>query len=61
MKYPISALNAFFKRNTQSKGITSVWGDFGVGKTTFVLQTVINSVYLRNKILFIYTKPNFPI
>ena len=61
MKYPISALNAFFKRNKQSKGIISVWGDFGVGKTTFVLQTVINSVYLRNKILFIYTKPNFPI
>ncbi len=61
MKYPISALNAFFKRNTHSKGIISVWGDFGVGKTTFVLQTIFNSVYLRNKILFIYTKPNFPI
>ena len=42
------------------EGIISVWGDFGVGKTTFALQTAINTSNKGNKVIYIYSKPNFP-
>ena len=42
------------------EGIISVWGDFGVGKTTFALQTAINTSSQGNKVIYIYSKPNFP-
>ena len=42
------------------EGIISVWGDFGVGKTTFALQTAINTSNQGNKVFYIYSKPNFP-
>lgn len=42
------------------EGIISVWGDFGVGKTTFALQTAINTSNQGNKVIYIYSKPNFP-
>jgi len=42
------------------EGIISVWGDFGVGKTTFALQTAINTSNQGNNVIYIYSKPNFP-
>ncbi|MHA1985061.1 MAG: AAA family ATPase [Promethearchaeota archaeon] len=60
MKFPTSTLNEYFKRNSTSKGIISVWGDFGVGKTTFALQTSLNTLKELKKIIYIYTKPIFP-
>ncbi len=42
------------------EGIISVWGDFGVGKTTFALQTAINMSIQGNKVIYIYSKPSFP-
>ena len=44
--------------------LISVWGDMGVGKTTFALQTATNiakNAKLRDKGLFIYSKPDFPL
>ena len=60
MKFPTLRLNTYFNKFDFSEGIISVWGDFGVGKTTFALQTAFNNIKNRNKILFFYTKPNFP-
>ena len=57
MYFPIPRLNEILDL---SKGILSIWGDFGNGKTTFVLQTAINAVKVGKKILYFYSKPNFP-
>jgi len=60
MIFPISKLNIYFKKNPFLSNIISIWGDFGVGKTTFALQTSYNTNKVENKSLYIYTKPNFP-
>jgi len=60
MKFPNSILNEYFKRIPFFKGIISIWGDFGVGKTTFAIQTSMNSIKNGNKIIYIYSKPIFP-
>ncbi|MFX0043078.1 MAG: hypothetical protein ACFE8L_09210 [Candidatus Hodarchaeota archaeon] len=60
MIFPTQKLNVYFKNNDPLKGIFSVWGGFGVGKTTFALQTAINSIKMGKKVIYIYTKPNFP-
>ena len=60
MKFPISRLNDYFRRFPFFKGIISVWGDFGVGKTTFALQTSMNSIKNENSIIYIYSKPVIP-
>ncbi len=60
MLFPASNLNAIFKSFSLYKGIISIWGDFGVGKTTFALQTAMNTIRNENKIIYIYSKPNFP-
>jgi len=59
MNFPIPNINKFFETNKSLKGIFSIWGDYGIGKTTLALQTAINTSKLE-KILFIYSKPNFP-
>jgi len=59
MNFPIPDINKFFETNKSLKGIFSIWGDYGIGKTTLALQTAINSSK-QGKILFIYSKPNFP-
>lgn len=60
MDYLIKPFNELFNFIFPIKGILSVWGDFGVGKTTFSLQKAINYASGKNKIIYIYTKPNFP-
>ena len=60
MKFPPSILNEYFKMNSFFKGLISVWGDFGVGKTTFALQTSLNSLKESKKVIYIYSKPMFP-
>lgn len=56
MNFPTPKLNDIFQ---STEGIFSVWGDFGVGKTTFALQTAFNAAKL-GKVIYIYSKPNFP-
>ena len=51
MKFPPSILNEYFKKNSFFKGLISVWGDFGVGKTTFALQTSLNSLKESKKVI----------
>ncbi|MDX1798179.1 MAG: hypothetical protein R3255_05985 [Candidatus Lokiarchaeia archaeon] len=60
MKFPTLELNKYFSSQYSLEGIFSVFGDFGVGKTTFALQTALNSLYQGNVIIYVYTKPNFP-
>ena len=60
MKFPTLEINAFLRNIDNYKGIFSVWGNFGVGKTTFALQTAINTVKDKKKVIYIYTKPNLP-
>lgn len=59
MKFPNSELNNYVSSIAQ-QGIFSIFGDFGVGKTTFALQTALNSAKLGRYVIFVYTKPNFP-
>lgn len=59
MHFPISQLNTIFNTSKLIKGIISIWGDFGIGKTTLALQSAINTAKF-NKIIYIYTKPDFP-
>ncbi len=60
MKFPALELNKYFNSQNILRGIFSVFGDFGVGKTTFALQTAINSTKYGKSIIYVYTKPNFP-
>ncbi len=60
MRFPILELNQHFNSIEILPGIFSVFGDFGVGKTTFALQTAINSAKLGQEVIFVYTKPNVP-
>ncbi|NHJ21909.1 MAG: hypothetical protein EAX91_13260 [Candidatus Lokiarchaeota archaeon] len=60
MQFPLSKISEFFKPIDIKEGIYSVWGDFGVGKTTYSLQTAKLYALKKRKILFIYTKPNIP-
>lgn len=60
MKFPTLELNKWINSIKILKGIFSVFGDFGVGKTTFALQTAINTAKIGKNIIYIYTKPNFP-
>lgn len=60
MLFPTSDLNKIFNTFSLHKGIISIWGDFGVGKTTFALQTTMSTIKNENKIIYLYSKPNFP-
>ena len=61
MNFPTTKLSALFKDNAPIKGLFSVYGDFGVGKTIFALQTIVNAAKLGKTVMFIYSKNNFPI
>lgn len=43
-----------------SKGILSIWGEIGVGKTILALQLAIKFSQLEKKTIFVYTKNRFP-
>lgn len=60
MQFPLIQINEFFKPTGIKEGIYSLWGDFGVGKTTLSLQTVKMYALTKKKILYIYTKSNLP-
>ena len=57
MNFPIPRLNEIIKA---PEGIISVWGDFGIGKTTFALHTAIKTANQGKNVTYIYSKPNFP-
>ena len=61
MQFPLIKINEFFKSTKAKEGITSLWGDFGVGKTTLSLQIAKKYALNRKKVLYIYTKPNLPL
>ncbi|MFX1237671.1 MAG: ATPase domain-containing protein [Promethearchaeota archaeon] len=60
MIFPTSQLRKFFNQSKVQEGIVSVYGDTGVGKTTFALQTLMNTRISGKNVLFIYTKHKFP-
>ena len=60
MKFPTLELNNYHNSLKILQGIFSVYGDFGVGKTTFALQTAIGSAKLGKSVIYVYTKPNIP-
>jgi RecA/RadA recombinase len=60
MKFPTLELNKYFNSLDSFEGIFSVFGDFGVGKTTFALQTAMISARLGKFTIYVYTKPKFP-
>ncbi|UCC20230.1 MAG: hypothetical protein JSV62_02795 [Promethearchaeota archaeon] len=60
MKIQSNGSNKYFNFIDTIQGIFSVFGDFGVGKTTFALQAAINSAKIGRKVIYVYTKPNFP-
>ena len=60
MIFPVSRLNTFIKNGGLNSGIFSVWGAFGVGKTTFALQTALKSAKVGSKVIYLYTKLNLP-
>ena len=60
MQFPLLQINEFFKSTDIKEGTTSIWGDFGVGKTTLSLQIAKSHVINKKKVLYIYTKPNLP-
>ena len=55
-----SLLANLLKKIDLSKGILSIWGDIGVGKTTLALQIALTISNLNQKVVFIYTKDEFP-
>jgi RecA/RadA recombinase len=61
MNFPTSELNDILQSSeVPIEGVFSVFGDFGVGKTTFALQTALNAARENKKVIYIYSKPNFP-
>ncbi|MFX1496610.1 MAG: hypothetical protein ACFFBH_03695 [Promethearchaeota archaeon] len=52
--------NQFINLTFSNKEITSIWGDYGVGKTTFSIQNAIATASREKTVIYIYTKPNFP-
>lgn len=54
-----SFITQLFK-NFFSEGILDIWGDIGVGKTTLALQIALNFSQQNEKVIFIYTKDEFP-
>ncbi|MFO8020302.1 MAG: hypothetical protein R6U96_16885 [Promethearchaeia archaeon] len=60
MLLPVPQLDSYFKPIKRDKGLYSVWGQFGVGKTYFALQTALSYAKKGEHVLYIYTKPKLP-
>lgn len=61
MIFPLKELNNQIQSYDQKIGLVSVWGEIGVGKTTFSLQTALLNSSLANSVIYIYTKQNLPL
>ena len=61
MIFPLKELNDYIQSFNQKNGLVSIWGEFGVGKTTFTLQTALYNCTLADLVIFVYTKPNLPL
>jgi RecA/RadA recombinase len=53
-------LYEIFRKYQPKNGLYSIYGNFGVGKTTLALQLSLFSVLKENDVIYFYTKPNFP-
>ncbi len=60
MQFPLPKINESFKSTDAKEGITSLWGSFGIGKSTLALQIAWKNALNRKNVLYIYSKPNFP-
>lgn len=60
MEFPLPEFTAILHSEHPLEGIVSIYGDFGVGKTTLALQISLIKALKNEKIVYIYTKPNFP-
>ena len=61
MIFPLKNLNNHIQSYDQKIGLVSIWGEIGVGKTTFSLQTALLNSSLTNSVIYIYTKQNLPL
>ncbi|MHA1689467.1 MAG: hypothetical protein ACTSUN_09065, partial [Promethearchaeota archaeon] len=61
MYFPIPKINEFFRLSTLINGIISIYGDFGIGKTTLALQVALKAAEKGARVIFLYTKPIFPL
>ncbi len=63
MDIPLERLKNLVHLESSSvlNGIFSVYGDFGVGKTVLSLQIALNTIIEGNKVIYIYSKPIFPL
>ena len=61
MIFPLKKLNSQIQSYDQKIGLVSIWGEIGVGKTTFSLQTALFNSSLTNSVIYIYTKQNLPL
>ncbi|MFW9897042.1 MAG: AAA family ATPase [Candidatus Thorarchaeota archaeon] len=60
MQFPLTEINEILNSTDSDAGIISLWGDYGVGKTTLSLQIAKIHALKAKKVLYIYTKPNIP-
>ena len=60
MDISIRTFDEFFENIILQSAILSIWGEVGVGKTSFSLQIAFNNALNGHDIIYIYTKPNFP-
>ena len=58
--FALPKLDSFLETEKFTTGIISIYGDFGVGKTTLALQAIVNAATLGKNIAYIWTKPIFP-
>ena len=61
MKIPLQTINSKLNEIEKEKNLLSIWGDFGVGKTTLSLQIALENVSELDQVYYIYSKPNLPI
>jgi len=60
MHFPLFQINKTIGPSELIKGIFSIWGEIGVGKTIFAIQTAIINTLNGKNVIYIYSKPNFP-
>lgn len=61
MKIPLQTINNKVNEMGKEKNLISIWGEFGVGKTTLSLQIALENVSEFDQVYYIYSKPNLPL